>query len=142
MCIRDRCEAECNRGFVEEPIAIQHLKRFALDWNEQHNGSAPPPTPLERHAERVAVIGSGPAGLACAHDLAARGYQPTVFERETVLGGMLAVGIPAYRLPRKQLNQDIDFIRSMGVHFKTGVEIGRDVTICLLYTSPSPRDRS
>ena len=123
------CEAECNRGFVEEPIAIQHLKRFALDWNEQHNGSVPPPIPLERHRERVAVIGSGPAGLACAHDLAARGYQPTVFERENVLGGMLAVGIPAYRLPRKQLNQDIDFIRRMGVQFRTGVEIGRDVTI-------------
>ncbi|MGZ8786488.1 MAG: FAD-dependent oxidoreductase, partial [Acidimicrobiia bacterium] len=115
------CEAECNRGFVEEPISIQHLKRFALDWQEQHNGSIVPPPPPVHYPEKVAVIGSGPAGLACAHDLAARGYRPTVFERESVLGGMLALGIPAYRLPRHYLNQDIDYIRKLGVEFRTGV---------------------
>lgn len=123
------CEAECNRGFVEEPISIQHLKRFALDWQEQHNGSIVPPPPPVHYQEKVAVIGSGPAGLACAHDLAARGYQPTVFERESVLGGMLALGIPAYRLPRRYLNQDIDYIRKLGVEFRTGVQIGQDLTI-------------
>ncbi len=124
------CEAECNRGFVDEPVAIQHLKRFALDWQEKHSGGIPaPPPPTERRPEKVAIVGSGPAGLACAHDLATRGYRPTVFERDVVLGGMLALGIPRYRLPRERLLQDIDFIRRMGVEFRTGVEVGRDVTI-------------
>jgi heterodisulfide reductase subunit A len=128
------CESECNRGFVEEPIAIQHLKRFALDWSEQHDGSLVASPSQLTHKEKVAVIGSGPAGLACAHDLATRGYVPTVFERESILGGMLALGIPAYRLPRRHLNQDIEFIRSLGVQFRTGVEIGRDVTLDELRT--------
>jgi heterodisulfide reductase subunit A len=123
------CEEQCNRGFVEEPIAIQHLKRFALDWEAQHNGGVKLPEPAVRHGEKVAIVGSGPAGLACAHNLALRGYQSTVYERETVLGGMLALGIPAYRLPRDQLQQDIDFIGRMGVEFRTGVAFGRDVSL-------------
>jgi heterodisulfide reductase subunit A len=124
------CEAECNRGFVDEPVAIQHLKRFALDWQEKHSGGIPGPAPsTERRAQKVAIVGSGPAGLACAHDLAARGYRPTVFERHAVLGGMLALGIPRYRLPRERLLQDVDFIRRMGVEFRTGVEVGRDVSL-------------
>jgi heterodisulfide reductase subunit A len=123
------CEGECNRGFVEEPIAIQHLKRFALDWEAAHNGEVTIPEPAERHDEKVAIVGSGPAGLACAHELAKRGYASTVFEREDVLGGMLALGIPRYRLPQEQLDQDIDYIRRMGVEFRTGVDFGRDVTL-------------
>ena len=124
------CEAECNRGFVDEPLAIQHLKRFALDWQEKHSGGLATPALLaEPRHEKVALIGSGPAGLACAHDLAAHGYRATVFERHVILGGMLALGIPRYRLPRERLLQDIDFIRRMGVEFRTGVEVGRDVTL-------------
>jgi len=75
------CEEECNRGSVEEPIAIQNLKRFALDWEQQNNGELVPPEPAERRDEKVAIVGSGPGGLACAHNLALRGYRSTVFER-------------------------------------------------------------
>ncbi len=123
------CEEQCNRNSVEEPIAIQHLKRFALDWEARHHGEVKIPEPLASHREKVAIIGSGPAGLACAHSLAIRGYRSTVFEREDILGGMLALGIPSYRLPREQLQQDIDFIRWMGVEFKTGVTLGSDITL-------------
>ncbi len=123
------CEAECNRGFVDEPIAIQHLKRFALDWQDRHNGNGRPRTAASSRSEKVAIIGSGPAGLACAHDLAIRGYQPVVLEQHHVVGGMLAVGIPAYRLPREKLAEDIESIRQLGVEFRTGVAVGRDVAI-------------
>jgi heterodisulfide reductase subunit A len=123
------CESECNRGLVDEPVAIQHLKRFALDWQESHNGSREGPAGPPSRTEKIAIIGSGPAGLACAHDLAARGYRPTVFERHVQIGGMLALGIPRYRLPREKLQQDIDFIRNMGVEFRTNTEVGRDITL-------------
>jgi heterodisulfide reductase subunit A len=123
------CESECNRGFVDEPIAIQHLKRFALDWQERHRGVIEPPAPAAASDAKVAIVGSGPAGLACAHDLALRGYRPTVFERHNLIGGMLAVGIPRYRLPREHLERDIDFIARLGVRFRPNTEIGRDVTL-------------
>jgi len=122
------CEEECNRGSVEEPIAIQNLKRFALDWEQQNNGELVPPEPAERRDEKVAIVGSGPGGLACAHNLALRGYRSTVFEREDVVGGMLSLGIPSYRLPQEHLRRDIDYIERMGVEFRTGVEFGTDVT--------------
>jgi heterodisulfide reductase subunit A len=122
------CESECNRGFVDEPLAIQHLKRFALEWYEKNVGK--PETPEAKpEGPRVAIVGSGPAGLVCAHDLALMGYRPTVFEREQTIGGMLAVGIPAYRLPREELRKDIEAIAALGVEFRTGVEVGRDVTL-------------
>jgi heterodisulfide reductase subunit A len=123
------CEGECNRGFVDEPLSIQHLKRFALDWEEKNNGTLRPPEIKERRDGKIAIIGSGPAGLACAHDLAARGYRPTVFERHEVVGGMLALGIPQYRLPREHLQRDVDYIRALGVEFRTNTEVGRDVTL-------------
>jgi heterodisulfide reductase subunit A len=126
------CEAECNRGFVDEPVAIQSLKRFALDWQERHNHAIVRRKPDHRRFDRVAIVGSGPAGLACAHDLALRGYRVTVFERETVIGGMLALGIPEFRLPRDKLEQDVDFIRRLGVDFRVRTEIGRDLTLSQL----------
>ncbi len=124
------CESECNRGFVDEPVSIQHLKRFALDWQHEHNGHGElePKGGITEH-DKVAIIGSGPAGLACAHDLAIRGYRPVVFEQHHVIGGMLAVGIPSYRLPREKLEEDIDFIRQLGVEFRLGVTVGRDLTL-------------
>jgi heterodisulfide reductase subunit A len=122
------CESECNRGFVDEPVAIQHLKRFALDWQALHDGRQRPERKAGRLAHKVAIVGSGPAGLACAHDLAVRGYLPVVFERHAVLGGMLSLGIPEYRLPRHLLEEDIEAIRRLGVEFRVRVEVGRDLT--------------
>jgi heterodisulfide reductase subunit A len=123
------CETECNRGYVDKPVAIQYLKRFAIDWELEHNGGfEPQPIEIDR-PEKVAVVGSGPAGLTCAHDLALKGYKVTVFEQLPVLGGMLAVGIPEYRLPKKLLNMEIDYMRKMGIHFKSDSKLGEDFTL-------------
>ena len=127
------CEDECNRGLVDQPVAIQHLKRFALDWARAHGVEVPPPDIVPR-AEKVAVIGSGPAGLTAAHDLATRGYRVTVFEKHEELGGMLTLGIPEYRLPRELLHEEIDYIRALGVQFRTGVRFGRELTLERLRT--------
>lgn len=123
------CETECNRGYVDEPVAIQHLKRFALDWEMKHNGHFEPPKIDQKRKEKVAVIGSGPAGLTCAHDLALNGYPVTVFEQHSVLGGMLAVGIPEYRLPKKLLEMEIEYMKGMGIKFKTNSKLGADFTL-------------
>ncbi|MCB9090315.1 MAG: FAD-dependent oxidoreductase [Calditrichae bacterium] len=123
------CETECNRGHVDKPVAIQHLKRFALDWEMAHYGPFQPPEITERREEKIAVIGSGPAGLTCAHDLALKGYKVTIFEQHSVPGGMLAVGIPEYRLPRKLLKMEIDYIKKMGVELHTNLKLGADFTI-------------
>jgi len=125
------CESECNRGLVEQPLALQHLKRFALDWAREKKVAIKPPKVPPR-PERVAIVGSGPAGLTCAHDLAVKGYRVTVFEQHGQLGGMLAVGIPEYRLPRPLLQEEIDYIRALGVTFRTGVRFGKDVTLAQL----------
>jgi heterodisulfide reductase subunit A len=103
---------------VDQPIAIQHLKRFALDWARKNKVEVRSPQ-IEKRPGKVAIIGSGPAGLTCAHDLAVKGFQVTVFERSSTLGGMLALGIPAYRLPRHLLKEEIDYMKRLGVDFKT-----------------------
>jgi heterodisulfide reductase subunit A2 len=104
------------------------LHRFLADWDQKR---AQPflPTKKDLRPEKVAIIGAGPAGLTCAYFLAIEGYQVTVFEKLPVLGGMLTVGIPAYRLPRDIIQAEIQTIRDLGVEFKTGVEIGKDFTI-------------
>ncbi|MEE9582869.1 MAG: FAD-dependent oxidoreductase [Acidimicrobiia bacterium] len=123
------CEEACSRSNVEDPIAIRALKRFAMDW-ERENEPDPEPDPPEHDlAERVAVIGSGPAGLTCAFDLALEGYKVTVFEKHDKLGGMLAVGLPGYRCPRPMVERDLDYIRKLGVEMKTGMELGRDFSL-------------
>ncbi|HIP96570.1 MAG TPA: pyridine nucleotide-disulfide oxidoreductase, partial [Anaerolineae bacterium] len=118
------CELGCKRKEVEAPLAICALKRFAYDVAAP---LAPPPQPVERtQSEKVAIVGAGPAGLSAAYDLVRKGYGVTVYEALPVAGGMLAVGIPAYRLPRDVLQEEIDYIRALGVEIKLNTPIGRD----------------
>jgi len=122
------CEAKCFRGQLDEPIAVASLKRFAADYVTEHGGGRlPQPAPANGH--RVAVVGGGPAGLTAAHFLALKGYGVTVFESLPVLGGMLAVGIPEYRLPKRVLEGEITAIAALGVEMKTNSALGRDFTL-------------
>lgn len=123
------CEDACSRAKVDEPIAIRALKRYVMDWEREHEPVPQPDPPEHHHPERVAVIGSGPAGLTCAFDLAREGYPVTVFEKHDRLGGMLAVGLPGYRCPRLILERDIDYIRRMGVEMRVGNALGRDFSL-------------
>ena len=119
------CEVQCKRGVIDKPIAIKSLKRFVSDFVRQnglHGRKKPPARP-----DRVAIIGSGPAGLSAAYYLAREGYQVTVFEALPVVGGMLRVGIPEFRLPREVLDFDLQNIAELGVEFKTNTRLGRDI---------------
>ncbi len=125
------CEGICTRNQVDEPISIQYLHRFLAD-QDLKSGSPFVPKIKETRNEKVAVIGAGPAGLTAAYYLAIEGYPVTVFEKLPVLGGMLTVGIPSYRLPRDIIESEIRTIKDLGVEFKTGVEIGKDFTVAQL----------
>ena len=123
------CEKMCKRGEIDESIAIGSLKRFASDW-ERRQGKMAPPVFLERiKDERVAIVGAGPAGLNAGYHLGRKGYQVTIFEALPVPGGMLAVGIPDFRLPPEILGYDIDFIRQHNVEIRCNQALGRDFTI-------------
>jgi len=115
------CELFCRRGDVDQPVAIRHLKRFVSD--RVRDGGSPPRWRGKRRG-RVAVVGSGPAGLTAAYFLALAGREVKVFEALPVAGGMLAVGVPSYRLPRNALARDIDYIRRAGVEIETGRRVG------------------
>jgi len=125
------CEAACKRGQVEGPIAIAALKRFASDgpWAGGYKAALPQTS----SGQKVAVVGSGPAGLAAAHDLALLGYAVTIFEALPVLGGMLRVGVPAYRLPQAVLEDEIRAILSLGIQVKTGVRVGAQIQLADLF---------
>ncbi|MFW5931414.1 MAG: FAD-dependent oxidoreductase, partial [Desulfosalsimonas sp.] len=122
------CEGECTRNDYDEPLAIRELHRFLADWEKAEDEKVLPETAEEKRDEKVAVIGSGPAGLSAAYFLARQGYGVTVYEKLPVTGGMMAVGIPEYRLPREDLQREIDIISDLGVEIKTGVSFGKDIT--------------
>ena len=126
------CEDACTRGSVDAPIAIDDIKKFIAgkDLEAEHrfvpkmvNQTGKP------YEEKIAVIGSGPAGLTCAYYLALKGYPVTIFEKEKELGGMLTLGIPSFRLEKDVIRAEIDILRDLGVQFKTGVAVGTDITL-------------
>ncbi len=124
------CETACRRKNVDDSVNIMVLKRTASDYEWQHN-QTPPMKPKLRKDKTIAVVGAGPAGLAAAYYLALEGFPVTIYEAlpEGFGGGMIAVGIPAYRMPRHILQRDIDIIASMGVEIKYNTRVGKDITL-------------
>lgn len=130
-----RCEAACTRGTVDDAVSIDAVKKFLaeLDLNKETRYVPTPVIAASIHRsqwdEKIAIVGAGPAGLTCAYFLAAMGYKPTVFEKNAEAGGMLRYGIPSYKLGKEVLSAEIDVIKALGVEIKTGVEVGKDVTL-------------
>ncbi len=127
ICPR-KCESACTRGDVDDPVSIDEIKKFIAeqDMKQEHRY-----VPVLRHhyGKKIAVVGAGPAGLSCAYYLAIDGYKVTVFEKQKALGGMLTLGIPSFRLEKNVLNSEIDILKELGVEFRTGVEVGKDVSL-------------
>lgn len=132
VCNR-RCEDACTRGSVDEAVAIDEVKRFVaerdLDAKTRYIPKPTIPSLQGGFNEKIAIIGSGPAGLSCAYYLALTGYKPTVFEKSDEPGGMLRYGIPSYKLEKELLAAEIAVIKELGVIFQCGVEVGKDITI-------------
>ncbi len=127
-----KCEEACTRGEMDAPVAIDEIKKFIAERELDSATRYVPPMINQLgkpYPEKIAVIGAGPAGLSCAYYLAAKGYPVTVFEKEQVLGGMLTLGIPSFRLEKDVIKAEIDVLRELGVEFKTGIAVGRDVTL-------------
>ena len=124
-----QCEGKCTRGIKAgcEAVGIGRLERFVADWHNANCTVQPVPAPLNGH--KVAVIGSGPAGLTCAGDLAKMGYEVTVFEALHVAGGVLVYGIPEFRLPKAIVQKEVDNLKALGVKVETNMVIGRVITI-------------
>ena len=127
VCVRP-CESNCRRANIDEAISIKSLKRFAADFELEKNVKRNVEAKIDKN-KKVAVIGAGPAGLSCAYYLAQMGYPVTVFEKLGEPGGMAAVGIPDYRLPRVILGSEGAFVESFGVTMRYGVTLGKDITI-------------
>jgi formate dehydrogenase beta subunit len=123
ICLRP-CEDGCRRCNLDDPLAIAQLKRAAADF-----GAYPAVEPIITRNESVGVVGGGPAGLTAAYDLAKLGFQVTIYEEKSRLGGMLRYGIPNYRLPDSALDRDINYVLSLGIEAVTDVRIGKDVTL-------------
>ena len=126
------CEDACTRGDIDDPIAIDDIKKFIAeqDMKAEHRFV---PSILNQtgkmYPQKIAVIGAGPAGLSCAYYLAVKGYPVTVFEKEDTLGGMMTMGIPTFRLEKDVVLSEIEVLRELGVEFKTGIEVGRDISL-------------
>jgi NADPH-dependent glutamate synthase beta subunit-like oxidoreductase len=130
------CESACRRQHIDAPVSIRALKRFVTERFGVESGASRDeileaverPRPKVEKGRRVAVVGAGPAGLSCAHDLALMGHHPVVFDAAPMAGGMMRLGIPEYRLPRQLIQDEIGFIQSLGVELRLGVEIGTETT--------------
>ncbi len=131
VCVRP-CEDNCRRGNVDECISIKWLKRFVADY-ELEKGREPVLQKETTRSEKIAVIGAGPAGLSCAHYLALKGYSVTIFERLGEPGGMAAVGIPDYRLPRKILRYEAGMAERLGVEIRYNTQVGKDITFSQIF---------
>ena len=135
VCNR-RCEDACTRGTVDQAVAIDEVKRFIAQQDLDAATRFVPEKVIPKvdgaFDQQIAIIGGGPAGLSCAYYLAEKGYRPTVFEKERRLGGMLENGLPSFRLEKDVVQAEIDVLREMGVQFRCGVEVGKDVTIAQL----------
>ncbi len=133
VCNR-RCEDACTRGTIDQPIAIDAVKKFIAEQDLKAETRFVPEVNIcsnvqDHWEEKIAIIGGGPAGLSCAYYLATMGYKPTVFEKSEIPGGMLQYGIPSYKLGKDVLKAEIDIMREIGVDIRTGVEVGKDITI-------------
>ncbi len=122
------CESECTRGDLDDPVAIDEVKKFLAEQDMKDETRFVPEIKRD-FDKKIAVIGAGPSGLSCAYYLAVEGYKVTVFEKEKELGGMLQFGIPAYRLEKDVIQAEIDILKSLGIDFKTGLEVGKDVSL-------------
>lgn len=133
ICNR-RCEQACTRGSIDSPVAIDEIKKFIAEQElKAESRYIPAPRPKKQqlipYEQRIAVIGAGPAGMSCAYYLANMLYKVTVFDKNPAPGGMLTLGIPNFRLEKDVVNAEIDVLREMGVEFKCGVEVGKDITL-------------
>jgi NADH-quinone oxidoreductase subunit F len=122
------CESKCRAGDMGDPISIRALKRFVVDYGME-NGKKPSVESVKKKEQKVAIVGSGPAGLSAGYSLVQKGYEVTIFESLPVVGGMLAVAIPEHRLPRKILKWDIENIKNAGVNIKTNHTLGQDFSL-------------
>src|SRR5450631_1052056 len=124
----EQCEQRCILGVKHEPVAIGRLERFAADWEFANGGSGKPPI-APKKGKHVGVVGSGPAGLTCAGELAKLGYDVTIYEALHKPGGVLVYGIPEFRLPKAIVQRECDYVESLGVEFKLDYVIGRTLTV-------------
>lgn len=135
VCNR-RCEDACTRGTIDEAVAIDEIKKFIamkdMDAETRYIPKKVVPSLNGKFDEKIAIIGGGPAGISCAYYLAEKGYKPTIFEKNDKLGGMIVYGIPSFVLEKDIVEAEIDILREMGVEMRTGVEVGKDITIAEL----------
>ena len=132
ICNR-RCESECTRGRVDDPVAIDEVKKFLADLDLKEETRYIPkkvvPATKGHFDEKIAIVGAGPAGLSCAFYLAQMGYAPTIFEKNAMPGGMLTYGIPSYKLEKDVILAEVEIIKAMGVEIQYGVEVGKDISL-------------
>ena len=129
-----RCEEACTRGNIDKAVSIDAVKRFLAEQDLKAETRYIPPVRIASNRvdhwdNKIAIIGAGPAGLSCAYYLATKGYKPTIFEKNAKCGGMLTYGIPSYKLEKDVIEAEIDVIRALGVEIKTGVEVGKDISL-------------